>query len=120
MVFFPEGTRSPDGKLREFKSGAFRIAMDEKVDVIPIVLQGTRDMMVKNSALPKPAHLRIEVLPAMKPQENETVEAYTSRVHAVIAERLSGRVHCESQPPSKDQKEKRSSILTSGQISPTV
>lgn len=43
LVIFPEGTRSKDGKLASFKSGAFRMAMDHKAIIVPMVLRGTRE-----------------------------------------------------------------------------
>lgn len=45
VLFFPEGTRSKDGKMHEFKKGAFSVASKAKVPVIPITLIGTGDLM---------------------------------------------------------------------------
>lgn len=45
VFFFPEGTRSKDGKLGTFKKGAFSIAAKTKVPVVPITLMGTGDIM---------------------------------------------------------------------------
>lgn len=88
MVFFPEGTRSLDGNVREFKSGAFRIAIDEGVDIVPVVLRGTRDMLLKSSAMPCTASLVVEVLPAVRALQDESPEDYAERVRAIIADRL--------------------------------
>ena len=88
MFYFPEGTRSEDGKLQEFKVGAFRLAIEEGVAIQPIVLCGTRDMMLKNSAIPKPARLCLEVMPRVWPEKEETVEAFSERVRRMIADRL--------------------------------
>lgn len=88
MVFFPEGTRSEDGRVQEFKSGAFRIAIDEGVDVIPVVLRGTRDMLLKASAMPCPASLCVEILTPVPPVPGESAESYAERVRAIIVDRL--------------------------------
>ena len=45
VFLFPEGTRSKDGKLRKFKIGAFKIAVDNKTPIVPITIHGTGKMM---------------------------------------------------------------------------
>ncbi len=45
VVFFPEGTRSPDGKLLPFKKGAFHMAVDLGLPILPVTLVGTREVM---------------------------------------------------------------------------
>ena len=49
ICIFPEGTRSPDGKLQEFKNGGFKIAIKEKIPIAPIVIKGTYDALPKGS-----------------------------------------------------------------------
>lgn len=88
MVFFPEGTRSEDGRLREFKIGAFRLAVDEKVDVLPILIQGTRNMVQKKGGAPAPAHLDILIMPRTPLLLEETIEAYALRVQKLLADKL--------------------------------
>lgn len=46
---FPEGTRSATGRLGSFKSGAFRVAEDKKVPVLPVAIDGTAEIMPKGS-----------------------------------------------------------------------
>ena len=41
LIIFPEGTRSRDGELHSFKKGAFRIAIANSMEVVPIALHGT-------------------------------------------------------------------------------
>ncbi|MCK5780002.1 MAG: 1-acyl-sn-glycerol-3-phosphate acyltransferase [Psychrilyobacter sp.] len=47
ILVFPEGTRSEDGKLGEFKNGGFKIAVDAKAKIVPITLKGTYDIQKK-------------------------------------------------------------------------
>jgi 1-acyl-sn-glycerol-3-phosphate acyltransferase len=45
VIMFPEGTRSPDGELLPFKKGAFRLATQLGVDVVPVAVVGSRDAL---------------------------------------------------------------------------
>jgi 1-acyl-sn-glycerol-3-phosphate acyltransferase len=45
ILFFPEGTRSPDGRLKLFKRGAFRMALDLELPLLPVTVVGTRDVL---------------------------------------------------------------------------
>ncbi len=47
VMIFPEGTRSQSGELGEFKEGAFRVAIQMGVPVIPLAVIGTRDALIK-------------------------------------------------------------------------
>jgi 1-acyl-sn-glycerol-3-phosphate acyltransferase len=48
VMIFPEGTRSKDGELQEFRDGAFRIAIQTGVPIIPLAVLGTRDALIKH------------------------------------------------------------------------
>lgn len=47
VFFFPEGTRSETDEMNPFQSGAFKLAISEKVPVLPIAVSGTRDAIPK-------------------------------------------------------------------------
>lgn len=49
VVFFPEGTRNDNSGIGEFQNGAFKLAIREKVSILPILIQGTRDAIPKGS-----------------------------------------------------------------------
>lgn len=49
MVLFPEGTRSPDGRLKPFKKGAFVLAVQGQVPLVPVAVVGSREVMKKGS-----------------------------------------------------------------------
>lgn len=65
MLFFPEGTRSADGSLQAFKSGAFKLAAETQVDIVPVTLQGANDLLPKGSLVPSVATVKITVHPAI-------------------------------------------------------
>jgi len=52
MLIFPEGTRSPDGDVHEFKPLVGHLALTYGVDILPVYLSGTREAMPKGSRLP--------------------------------------------------------------------
>jgi 1-acyl-sn-glycerol-3-phosphate acyltransferase len=51
VIMFPEGTRSMDGRLQPFKSGAFRLALETGSDILPVVLKGTFHAIKKGGLL---------------------------------------------------------------------
>ena len=61
LVIFPEGGRSPDGQLHAFMGGAFYAAVKAQVDVVPIVLVGTYEMLKMNSYHIKPGPIQMVV-----------------------------------------------------------
>jgi len=53
VLLFPEGTRTPDGRLQEFKRGAFHIAYQSGAKVLPVALIGTYDVLPRQKKMPK-------------------------------------------------------------------
>lgn len=49
VLFFPEGTRSKNGRMGEFQNGAFKLAIKEKKPILPICLKGTQAVIPKGS-----------------------------------------------------------------------
>lgn len=67
ILFFPEGTRSLDGRLKPFKTGAFRIAVDEGLPLLPITLSGTREVLPAKTLRIFPGRVRLVVHPPIDP-----------------------------------------------------
>jgi len=66
ICIFPEGTRSLDGELQEFKNGGFKIAIKEKKPVVPIAIKGTYDALPKGSWIfKKKVYGEVKILPAI-------------------------------------------------------
>jgi len=53
LGIYPEGTRSPDGRLYRGRTGIARMILESKVPVVPVVMVGTREMMPIGARLPK-------------------------------------------------------------------
>jgi 1-acyl-sn-glycerol-3-phosphate acyltransferase len=60
-VVYPEGTRSPDGLLQRFKKGAFLMAIEAGVPVVPITISGSTAVMPKGRLAVNPATVRMTV-----------------------------------------------------------
>ncbi len=59
MLIFPEGTRSKDGNLGEFKAGSFKIAVKSGAPIIPISINGSRSIMEDNNGKVKPGKISL-------------------------------------------------------------
>ncbi len=63
VMFFPEGTRSPDGRVGRFSDGAFHLAIRTGAPVLPIIVEGSRNALPKHSWLfGAPQDIRVHVL----------------------------------------------------------
>jgi 1-acyl-sn-glycerol-3-phosphate acyltransferase len=87
ILFFPEGTRSMDGHLLPFKKGAFRLAIDQDIPVLPVTLVGTRDIMPARSLKPFPGSVRMIIHPAITPQGKD-VEQLLEETRRAISSAL--------------------------------
>ncbi|MBL8610173.1 MAG: AMP-binding protein [Myxococcales bacterium] len=65
MLIFPEGTRSPDGRIHEFKAMVGQLALTYGVDILPLWVTGTRDAMPKGAKLPTSRRIKARIGPAI-------------------------------------------------------
>jgi 1-acyl-sn-glycerol-3-phosphate acyltransferase len=61
MILFPEGTRSPDGRLKSFKKGAFVLAVQGQVPLVPMAVVGSRDIMGKGDRRVRSGEIRVRI-----------------------------------------------------------
>lgn len=90
VAVFPEGTRSKDGTIHRFKAGAFELAREAGVELLPVVLDGTAQL-VKANRLFRWRHTL--VLSVLEPVTAERIAAtdtkeLMARVHDAMADRL--------------------------------
>ena len=60
LAVFPEGTRTPDGRLQDFKPGVFKIAIKSGVRIVPVAIRGAYALLPKTTLAPRPG--RIDVI----------------------------------------------------------
>jgi len=69
VLFFPEGHRSRTGKLQQFHSGAFRLATDTGMPIVPLCITGTDRLLPPKHYLLHPTEVRLKALPPVDPKE---------------------------------------------------
>ncbi len=62
LIVFPEGTRGNDGELLPFKKGAFRIAIDTQLPVLPVIIEGTDHISRPGSKIFHPGGAKVRIL----------------------------------------------------------
>ena len=67
VILFPEGTRSRTGKLAPFKKGAFHLALEAKVPVVPIAISGSYELNKPRSPVVRPGPVRVTFFPPIDP-----------------------------------------------------
>ena len=90
VAIFPEGTRSKTGEINRFKLGAFNLAKEAEVEIMPVVMTGTNKMFRKGWLMNWTNHVAIRVL---KPVSVEQVAAtdvkdMAQQVHDTMVEAL--------------------------------
>ncbi len=84
LVLFPEGTRSPDGRLQEFKPGVGFLATETGAPVVPVHVRGAHRVMPKGQRLPLPAPVTIRIGRPLQVGRGETSRAFTKRVEDAV------------------------------------
>jgi 1-acyl-sn-glycerol-3-phosphate acyltransferase len=86
LMAFPEGTRTVDGKVKEFKKGVFYMAIEAGVPVVPTIVNDTRLVMRKGSNVVTPGDVYLEVLPPIPTAgyNDDNIEELVERVRNAI------------------------------------
>ncbi|HUL70558.1 MAG TPA: lysophospholipid acyltransferase family protein [Gemmatimonadales bacterium] len=87
VIIFPEGTRSKTGELLPFKDGAFHLAIETGVPILPLAVSGTRTALAKRDWRVAPAVAEVRVLPPIETtgMTKADVAALSSRVRDLIS-----------------------------------
>lgn len=86
VAIFPEGTRSKDGRIHRFKAGAFSLAKEAGVEILPVVMTGTATMF-RGWRMNWTNRIRIRVLPAVSVEEAASMEV--KELAQMVQERMS-------------------------------
>lgn len=87
LVIAPEGTRSPTPRLGRFKKGAFHMAMQAGVPIVPVVFRNVLDAMPKDALVVRPATIEAVVLPPVD-TSGWTVETLDDEIQSIRARYL--------------------------------
>ncbi len=88
VLFFPEGTRSEDGRLGPFKKGGFIMARQLDLPILPVTISGSWRVLPKGCLAPRPGTIRIRIHPPIEPADFPPGEQLTARVREIIASGL--------------------------------
>ncbi|WP_276134090.1 trifunctional MMPL family transporter/lysophospholipid acyltransferase/class I SAM-dependent methyltransferase [Polluticoccus soli] len=83
IVVFPEGTRSYDDSIKRFHKGAFYIAEQLKLDIVPLVLHGVGHTMQKGDFLLKDGTCSVYIHPRINPEDETFGKTYSERAKLV-------------------------------------
>lgn len=89
LVLFPEGTRSVDGRLGEFKQGSFTLAIDAGVRVVPVAIRGTAKCLPKKKLLVRPGEVLLDIGDPISPAGMKK-----SELMALVREKIASIVEC--------------------------
>jgi 1-acyl-sn-glycerol-3-phosphate acyltransferase len=84
VVIFPEGTRSRDGFIQPFKRGGFTLALKSGVPIIPITINGSRDVMPRDSMRVRPGEIRVTI------DRSVETSPYSLKERNVLMEKIRG------------------------------
>lgn len=87
FLIYPEGTRSPDGRLQEFKKGAIVLGIKAGVPIVPMLCSGAHKVMAKRSLVIHPGEILVEFLEPIDAAKYtwEERDALRERVHNAMA-----------------------------------
>jgi 1-acyl-sn-glycerol-3-phosphate acyltransferase len=85
ILIFPEGTRSVDGDIHRFHKGAFLLAEQLQLDIIPLLIHGAGDAVTKNDFHFKDGALTVKVLPRIAQNDASFGTTYQERTKQICA-----------------------------------
>ena len=89
LVVFPEGSRSKTGKLGAFKRGAFLLATELNLPVVPVTISGAYEVMPRSAKLPRPGHITLTIHhPIAAPAEGHELNSLMEESKAAIEKSL--------------------------------
>ena len=86
MTIFPEGTRTHDGKMNPFKRGAFMLASEIGLPIVPITINGSFETFSRNDYSVSQGALRMKIHPPISPEEYKKMNTkdFMQQVYEII------------------------------------
>lgn len=92
LVVFPEGARTWDGRMRNFKKGAFKLAQEFHLPIVPLTIDGAFDVMPRFAKLPRPGHITLTIhKPIAPPEDEHDILRVMNMAHEVVSSSLPAR-----------------------------
>ncbi|MFN8096568.1 MAG: lysophospholipid acyltransferase family protein [Vicinamibacteria bacterium] len=87
VVLFPEGTRSPDGRVLRFRRGSFRLAIEAGVPVVPVSIVGVKALVPEGIPSVRPGTVRLVLHPPVPSAGRvvDEVDTFAGEVRAIVA-----------------------------------
>lgn len=85
LIAFPEGTRSNSNKIKRFHKGAFYLAEQFGLDLLPVLIHGNSEVLPKGSFIIRDGSITIELLPRIEQGDKRYGENYTARSKTIGA-----------------------------------
>jgi len=98
VMIFPEGGRTPDGRLQRFRPGAFRLACSLKVPVLPVTIVGGHASWPPGRMLPRPGRLRIIYHPIVSPPHESDSRAAARMLAREVRDAIAASLPDADQP----------------------
>lgn len=109
VMIFPEGGRSADGRLGQFKPGAFRLACSLGVPLMPVTIVGGHEAWPPGRVLPRPGRLRITYHPVIVPDPADDVKAAARRLAVDVRREVASALPLHQRPIEEDARTPESS-----------
>jgi putative phosphoserine phosphatase/1-acylglycerol-3-phosphate O-acyltransferase len=94
LLIAPEGTRSYGNRVQKFKKGAFHVALQTRVPIVPVVIRNATELWPRGANFPRPGTVEVEVLPPIPTTDwrAETLQLHVDEIRHLFLERL-GQEH---------------------------
>lgn len=92
VVVFPEGSRTTDGKVHAFRRGAYTLAVEFGLPVVPLTIDGAYKVMPRNAWLPRPGHIILTIhRPIEAPSDGHDLKTLMDSSREAILSALPGQ-----------------------------
>ena len=86
VAVFPEGTRSVDGRLGEFRGGALLAARKARVPILPVAIEGAGRALPRGARFPRPGRIRVTIAEPIPSNSEQPLEAARSEIARILGQ----------------------------------